>query len=190
MIAGVRPAIEITDPIINYKIMKIYEKLASAINDQINFELTSAYLYLSLSNFWKEKGRTGVANWFRIQSKEEIAHAEIFMNYVHDRDGIVRLAPIEQVKQEWSSLQEAFADTLAHEQTVTKRIYALYDVAEAEKDYATRQMLNWYIAEQVEEEASVQEILDNLTLVGEDGTGILQIDRELGARTYTAPQPK
>ena len=142
--------------------MKIYEKLASAINDQINFEFTSAYLYLSLSNFWREKGRTGVANWFRIQPREG----------------------------EWASLEEAFADTLAHEQEVTKRIYALYDLAEAEKDYATRQMLNWYIAEQVEEEASVQEILDNLSLVGQDGTGILQIDRELGARTFTAPQPR
>lgn len=170
--------------------MKIYEKLAVAINDQINAELTSAYLYLSLSNFWREKGRTGVANWFLIQSKEEVAHAEIFMNYVHDRDGIVRLAPIGEVKQEWTSLQEAFADTLTHERKVTKRIYDLYELAETEKDYATRQMLNWYIAEQVEEEASVQEILDNLMLVGEDGTGILQIDRELGARTYTAPKLK
>ena len=170
--------------------MKIYEKLASAINDQINFEFTSAYLYLSLSNFWREKGRTGVANWFRIQAREEVAHAEIFMNYVHDRDGVVRLGAIEQVKQEWSSLEEAFADTLAHEQEVTKRIYALYDLAEAEKDYATRQMLNWYIAEQVEEEANVQEIIDNLNLVGQDGTGILQIDRELGARTFVAPAVK
>lgn len=162
--------------------MKISEKLASAINDQINAEFYSAYLYLSLSNFWEEKGRKGVANWFRKQAQEEIDHAKLFMEYVHDRDGRVRLEPIAQVKQEWSSLLESFTDTLAHERLVTKRIYDLYELAEAEKDYATRQKLNWYIAEQVEEEASVQEIIDNLNLVGEDGTGIFQIDRELGQR--------
>lgn len=165
--------------------MKISEKLAAAINDQINAEFYSAYLYLSLSNFWEEKGRKGVANWFRMQALEEVDHAKKFMSYVHDRDEKVRLEPIQAVKQEWSSLLESFTDTLAHERLVTKRIYDLYEMAEAEKDYATRQMLNWYIAEQVEEEASVQEIIDNLKLVGEDGTGIYQIDRELGDRTYT-----
>lgn len=168
--------------------MKISEKLATAINDQINFEFVSSYLYLALANFWEEKGRKGVANWFRIQAKEEVAHAEILINYVHDRDGIVKLHAIDQPKQEWSSLLESFQDTLAHERIVTKRIYDLYELAEAEKDYATRQKLNWYIAEQVEEESSVQEIIDNLELVGEDGTGIYQIDQELGKRSYTAPQ--
>ncbi len=88
-------------------------------------------------------------------------------------------SPWARVKQSWESLAETFADTLAHEQEVTRRIHALYALAEEEKDYATRQMLNWYIAEQVEEEANVQEIIDNLNLVGQDGTGILQIDREL-----------
>ena len=166
--------------------MKICDKLASAINDQINFEFTSAYLYLSLSNFWKEKGLNGIANWFGVQVKEEIAHAEIFINYVHDRDGVVNLSPINLVKTEWGSLVEAF--TLEHERKVTERIYALYALAEEEKDYASRQMLNWYIAEQVEEEANVMGILDSLRLVGEDGTGLLQIDRELAQRTYVAPQ--
>lgn len=167
--------------------MKIEEKLAKAINDQINFEFLSGYLYLAMSNFWREKGRNGVANWFRVQSQEELAHAEIFMNYLHDRDGVVRLDPIAQVKQEWGSLNEVFADSLAHERIVTKRIHDLYALAEEEKDYATRQMLNWYIAEQVEEEATLQSIIDNLELVGTDGTGILQIDRELATRTFVAP---
>lgn len=168
--------------------MKIEQKLASAINDQINFEYQSGYLYVALANYWEEIGRKGIANWFRIQAKEEQAHAEIFTNYVHDRDGIVKLEPIAEPKQSWGTLREAFADTLEHERIVTKRIYALYELAEAEKDFATRQMLNWYIAEQVEEEANVQEILDNLDLIGEDGTGIFQLDRELGQRTYTAPK--
>ncbi len=168
--------------------MKIDEKLAAAINDQINFEFHSGYLYLAMSNFWREKGRNGVANWFRVQAQEERAHAEIFMNYLHDRDGVVRLEPIAQVKQSWESLAETFADSLTHERKVTQRIYNLYALAEEEKDYATRQMLNWYIAEQVEEESTLQDILDNLELVGTDGTGILQIDRELATRTYTAPK--
>lgn len=168
--------------------MKIETKLASAINDQINFEFLSAYLYTALANYWDEVGRKGVANWFNIQAQEERAHARIFMDYIHARNGVVKLEAIPAPKQSWNSLAEAFADTLAHEQEVTKRIHALYALAEEEKDYATRQMLNWYIAEQVEEEDNVQQILDNLELVGEDGTGILQIDRELGTRTYTEPK--
>ena len=167
--------------------MNIEKKLAAAICDQINAEFWSAYLYLSMSIYWEEQGRKGVANWFKVQFQEEQAHAEHFMNYIHDRNGIVRLEPIAAVKTEWSSLAETFADTLAHEQLVTKKIHALYEMAEAEKDYATRQMLNWYIAEQVEEESNVQDIIDNLNLIGEDGTGIYQIDRELGTRTYVAP---
>ncbi len=167
--------------------MNIEKKLAEAINDQINAELWSAYLYLSMSLYWRGQGRQGVANWFKVQAREEFAHAEIFMDYLHNRNGEVCLAPITEVKTSWSSLGETFADTLAHEQSVTQRIHNLYALAEEEKDYASRQMLNWYIAEQVEEEANVQEIIDNLNLVGESGVGILQIDRELGARTYTAP---
>lgn len=170
--------------------MNIEKKIAEAINDQINAEFWSAYLYLSMSVFFKEQGRTGISNWFKVQFQEEQAHAEIFINYLHDRNGEVRLRPIEAVKQTWDSVAEAFADTLAHEQKVTKLIHELYSMAEEEKDYATRQMLNWYIAEQVEEEANVQEIIDNLNLVGNDGVGILQIDRELGSRTYVAPSVK
>lgn len=168
--------------------MTINEKLAKAINDQINAEFWSAYLYLSMASYWEEQGRKGIANWYRVQFKEEQAHAEQFISYLHARGGQVRLEPIAAVKQEWSSIEESFSDTLAHEQEVTKRINALYELAESEKDYATRQMLGWYIAEQVEEEENVRDILDNLNLVNGDGTGILQIDRELGSRTYTAPK--
>ncbi len=170
--------------------MNIGKKLAEAINEQINAEFWSAYFYLAMANYWEEQGRKGVANWYKVQFREEQAHAEIFIDYLHNRNGQVRLKPIGEVKESWESLAETFADTLAHEQEVTRRIHALYALAEEEKDYATRQMLNWYIAEQVEEEANVQEIIDNLNLVGQDGTGILQIDRELGARTFVAPAVK
>lgn len=170
--------------------MNIGKKLAEAINEQINAEFWSAYFYLAMANYWEEQGRKGVANWYKVQFREEQAHAEIFIDYLHNRNGQVCLKPISDVKQSWESLAETFADTLTHEQEVTRRIHALYALAEEEKDYATRQMLNWYIAEQVEEEANVQEIIDNLNLVGQDGTGILQIDRELGARTFVAPAVK
>lgn len=167
--------------------MKIEAKVASAINDQINAEYWSAYLYLSMSIYWQEQGLSGIANWFKVQFQEEQAHAEIFINYLHNRSGQVRLKPITDVKTEWSDVAEAFADTQAHEQEVTKLIHNLYALAEAEKDYATREMLNWYIAEQVEEEANVQGIIDKLNLIGNNGVGLLQLDTELGSRTYTAP---
>lgn len=167
--------------------MNIQKRIADAINEQINAELWSSYFYLSMAIYWREQGRQGIANWFEIQAKEEVAHAQIFIKYVHDRNGIVRLQPITDVKQEWSTVLESFADTLVHEQKVTSLIHNLYTLAEEEKDYATRQMLGWYIAEQVEEEANVQEIIDNLNLIGDSGVGLLQIDRELAARTFTAP---
>lgn len=167
--------------------MKIEAKVAEAINEQINAEFWSAYLYLAMSAYWEHKGRTGVAKWFYIQFKEEQVHAELLLRYLLDRDGEVKLAPIAKVKQDWGSLAETFNDTLAHEQTMTKNIYALYTLAEEEKDYATREMLNKLIVEQVEEEHIVSDIIDNLNLVGNDGTGILQIDRELGSRKYQAP---
>ena len=167
--------------------MKIENKIADAINAQINAEFWSSYLYLSMSCYWDKQGRTGVANWFYIQFKEEQAHAECLIRYILDRDGEVKLAPIAAVKQEWSSLAECFADTLQHEQTMTQRIYDLYALAEENKDYATREKLNKLIAEQVEEEHVVIDIIDNLNLVGNDGTGILQIDRDLASRKYQAP---
>ena len=165
----------------------ISQKINDAINAQINWEFWSGYLYLSMANHFEAAGRKGVANWFRIQFKEEFAHAQIFINYLNARGGKVTLSPIAEVPQEWESPLEAFAKTLDHERHVTKLIHNLYALAEAEQDFATRQMLNLFIAEQVEEEENAQDIIDNFTLVGNDGTGIYQIDSELGKRTYTAP---
>ncbi len=163
--------------------MKIDQRIADAINEQINAEYNSAYLYLAMACYWEKVGRTGVAHWFFTQSKEEEVHAEIFIRYLLDRDGEVNLQPIKVSKQSWESLEQTFAETLVHEQGMTARIYRLYALAEENKDYATRQMLNQLIAEQVEEEHTVRDIIDNLNLVGNDGTGILQIDRELGSRS-------
>lgn len=165
----------------------ISKKIEEAFNAQINAEFWSGYLYLALSSHFEEMGRKGTANWFRIQFQEEQAHALALMDYVHARGGKVLLLPINEVKCEWKTMLEAFSFTLGHERKVTAMIHSLYALAEEEKDYASRQVLNSFIAEQVEEEENVQDIIDNLTLVGDNGTGLYQIDQELASRTYTAP---
>ena len=163
------------------------KSINDAINAQINREFWSGYLYLSMANHFEAEGYNGIANWFRVQFKEEFAHAQIFINYVNNRGGRVLLAPIAGVPSEWESPLAACGATLKHEETVTNCINDLYYLAEQEKDYATRQMLNWFVAEQVEEEDTVRTLIDNLKLIGEDGTGLYQFDKNLAARTYVAP---
>lgn len=163
------------------------KKIEDALNEQINAEMWSAYLYLSMSLDFARKGRSGIANWFRIQFQEEQAHALALMDYLHARGGRAVLKPIAGVPEEWNSPRDAFNDTLAHERKVTALIHNLYDLAEQEKDFATRQKLNTFVAEQVEEEETVTQILDDITLIGNDGTGLFQLDRELGQRTFAAP---
>ena len=166
----------------------ISSKVEATLNKQINAEFWSAYLYLSMSCHFEAEGFNGIANWFRIQYQEEQAHALGLLDYLHARDGRVELQPISEVPTSWPSVKQAFVDTLDHEQRVTASINELYATAEQEKDYATRQKLNWYVAEQVEEEENVRHLIDSLNLIGEDGTGLFQFDRELASRTYTPPQ--
>lgn len=163
------------------------EKMQNALNEQINAELWSAYLYLSMAMQFENSGRPGVANWFKIQFKEEQAHAEIFMNYVNQRGGRVILKQIDSVATEWASPLDAFKDTLEHERKVTALINNLYAIAESEHDYATRDRLTWFISEQVEEEDTARQLIDKFTLIGNDGMGLYTLDQELAARTYTAP---
>ena len=167
----------------------INKKINDAINAQINAEFWSGYLYLSMANNFEAKGLKGIANWFTIQYKEELAHALIFINYLNSRGGRVLLAPIEAVPTEWDTPLDAFKATLEHEQKVTGLINNLYSLAEKENDFATRQMLNWFVAEQVEEEDTARTMIDNFTLIGNNGYGIYQLDTELGSRTYTEPSP-
>ena len=158
------------------------KKLENAINKQINAELWSAYLYLSMSNHYTHEGLSGVANWFTLQFHEEQEHAMKFMEYMAARGSKVELQPIEKVDTSWSTLKEAFEETLAHEKVVTGLINDLVTLAREEKDYATENMLQWFISEQVEEEESVQEILDALNLIGDKGHAIYMFDKELGKR--------
>ena len=165
-------------------------KIQDAINAQINAELWSAYLYLSMGMYCEDKGMPGIANWFRVQFKEEQDHAEIFMNYVNRRGGRVILKPIAEVPVDgWETMADLFRDTLAHEQKVTAMINDLYALAEAERDYATRDMLNWFVSEQVEEEDNAQTLINKFSLIGNDGPGLYNLDCELAARTYTQASP-
>ena len=166
----------------------LQKKIEESLNAQINAELWSAYLYLSMSLHFEQEGRKGIANWFKIQFQEEQAHALALMDYMNARDAKVVLKPIAEVPSTWDSPLAAFEATLEHEKKVTESINNLYALAMEEKDFATREKLTTFVAEQVEEEESVRQIIDDLTLVGDDGTGLLQIDRELGSRVYTAPQ--
>ncbi|MBD5196300.1 MAG: ferritin [Muribaculaceae bacterium] len=167
----------------------ITKKMNDALNAQINWEFWSGYLYLSVAQHFESVGLKGIANWFSIQYKEELDHALIFINYVNARGGRVTLAPIAEVPQSWESPLDAYKFTLEHEQKVTALINNLYQLAEDEKDFATRQMLNWFVAEQVEEEDTARELIDKFTLIGNDGMGIYQLDSELGSRTYTQASP-
>ena len=163
--------------------------IEDAINAQVNAELWSAYLYLSMAHNFEADGKSGIANWFKVQFKEEQAHDEIFMNYINQRGGRVWLKPIDAVETEWATPLDAFKATLEHERKVTAMINNLYALAEAEHDYATREMLNWFISEQVEEEESAQQLIDKFTLIGNDGMGIYMLDQELAARVYNVPSP-
>jgi len=165
------------------------KKIEDAINAQINAEFWSAYLYLSMSMHFANKGYAGIANWFAIQFKEEQDHATIFMNYVNSRDGKVLLAPIAAVDTEWDSPLAAFKATLAHEQKVTALINGVYTAAVEEKDYATQNMLQWFINEQVEEEETARGYIDALEKIGDNGYGLYMLDKELAARAYNTPSP-
>lgn len=163
------------------------EKMQNALNEQINAELWSAYLYLSMGMQFENAGHAGVANWFRIQFKEEQAHAEIFMNYINQRGGRVMLKAIPEVPTDWATPLDAFKATLEHEQKVTAMINNLFAMAEAEHDYATRDRLAWFVSEQVEEEDNARQLIDKFSLIGEDGMGLYMLNQELAARVYNAP---
>lgn len=165
------------------------KRMVEALNEQINAEMWSAYLYLSMSLNAAAKGHKGVANWFAIQFKEEQDHAQILINYTLSRGGEVKLAPIAEVETSWKNPLAMFKDTLEHEKKVTALITKLYEIAVEEKDYPTQNRLKWFIDEQVEEEENAQDIIDSLDKVGDDGLGLYMVDRELGSRTYSAPSP-
>ncbi|HRX76242.1 MAG: ferritin [Candidatus Cloacimonetes bacterium] len=166
----------------------ISKKLEKAINEQINKELFSEYLYISMQAWFANQNLDGMANWMDAQGKEERFHAMKFFNYIIERGGKVTLKPIEGPTTEFKTPLKAFQMAFEHEQFITKSINELMDLAIKENDHATRSFLQWYVDEQVEEEASVDKIVNQLKMVGENGHGIMMIDRDLGQRTFSAPE--
>jgi len=164
------------------------ERMLEALNKQVNAELYSAYLYLSMAAYFESINLKGFSNWMRVQAQEEVSHAMKFFDYINERGGRVKMMAIEQPPTEWNSPLDAFEATYEHETNVTRMINDLVNMAMEEKDHATYNMLQWFVAEQVEEEASADEIRQQLKLIGDDGRGIMMLDRELRQRTFTPPQ--
>ncbi len=165
----------------------IKKAVGDALNEQINAEFHSAYLYLSMSAYFLSEGLAGYANWMRIQYQEELAHATRFFDYVNERGGTVKLTPIGEVQVEFLGVVDAFERTLVHEKIVTGLIDRLMDIAIHESDHATKSFLQWFVDEQVEEEANVEQILHNLKLIKGEGQGMLMMDREMQTRVYVDP---
>ncbi len=174
---------------VNYKVIMLSQNLHNAINAQINAELWSAYLYLSMSLDAETKGYKGVANWFYIQFQEEQAHARIFMNYLNSRDAKVELLPIEAVPTSWNSVLDMFQQTLQHEKKVTSLINNLAFIANEDRDFASINRLVWFIDEQVEEEESAREMIAAFEAVENNKYGMYMLDKELAARVYNVPSP-
>jgi len=164
------------------------EKLQSALNEQINRELYSAYLYLSMNAYFKSVNLDGFVNWMQVQAQEELTHAMKFYAFINQRGGRVVLGPVEAPTVEWTDTLAVFGDTLTHEQGVTERINRLMDLALAEKDHATTIFLQWFVTEQVEEEESVGLVLEQLRRLKGDQNGLFMLDRDLAARQFTPPQ--
>ncbi|MFZ2324978.1 MAG: ferritin [Ignavibacteriaceae bacterium] len=163
----------------------ISAKMQKALNDQVNEEMFSSYLYLSMAAYFEAKNLKGFANWFRVQSQEEQTHAMKFFNFILQKGGKVSLKQIEIPKSDWKTIPEAFSDTFKHEQKITGLINKLVEVSMAEKDYATHTFLQWFVTEQVEEEANVEDLIQKLEMIGENKSGLYMIDNELGSRTFT-----
>jgi ferritin len=162
-------------------------KIEAALNSQINAELYSSYLYVSMSAYFDSQNLAGMANWMRIQAQEEVTHAVKFFDFVNERDGRVLLTQIEGPKTEWTSPLDVFEEAYAHEQKVTGLINDIVDLSLGEKDHASNAFLQWFVTEQVEEEAAAKTIVDKLKMIGDNPVALYILDGELGTRTLPAP---
>lgn len=158
------------------------KKVATLINDQINKEFYSAYLYLEMSAFFAEKSLDGLAGWFRKQAAEEQEHAMKFYDYLHDNGEKVTLKAIAAPAKKYKSVAEPIKEALKHEKFVTDSIHKIYSAARKAEDFRSEQFLDWFVAEQAEEEKNAQELVDKITLYGDAGKGLYMLDKDLGAR--------
>jgi len=168
----------------------VSEKIEKLINDQIQKEFYSAYLYLSFEAYFASRNLNGFAHWFRIQAAEERDHALILINYLNQVGGRVKLQPIDAPEWNFNSIEEVMTKQLEHERYVTSQIYIIVDQAIEERDHKTNSFLKWFVDEQAEEEDTAEQNLSKVKLVGEgDGKGILMLDAEMATRTYVVPSP-
>ena len=158
------------------------DKMQGAMNQQINAELHSAYVYLSMSAYFENQNLPGFANWMRVQAQEELDHAMRFYNFIHERLGRVLLQPIADVPTEWDSPLAVFEAAFKHEQKISGMIHDLVDLAIQEKDHPANSFLQWFVDEQVEEEASADAIVQQLKLIGSSGQALFLLDREMAQR--------
>ena len=163
----------------------ISKKMEKALNSQLNKELFSSYLYLSMATYLETNNYVGMAQWMRLQAEEEHEHSMKFFNFIQKIGGRVILEQIDKPQSDWDSAQKAFEDALAHEEFITKNINELTDLAISERDHSTKTFLQWYVDEQVEEEAAANEIVQKFNLIGESKSGLYMLDTELGTRTST-----
>jgi ferritin len=163
------------------------EAVAKVLNEQINAEYYSAYLYLAMSAYADRAGYKGVANWLHVQAQEEMAHAIHIYEYVLDRNESPTFMEVKAPPVEWDGITAVFANVLSHEQHVSELINNIASVAMKENDHATYQFISWYVNEQVEEEATADELLSKVKLMKEESTLLYNLDSELAARTFTNP---
>ena len=165
----------------------IGKKMEKALNEQVNAEMYSAYLYLSMESYFKSLNLNGFANWMRVQTQEEMFHAMKMYDYINERGGRILLKKIEGPQTEWESPIDVMKAVCKHEQKVTNLINDLMDLALSEKDHAANSFLQWFVNEQVEEEASADEIVKQLQLMENAPGGLYMMDKELGQRVFTPP---
>jgi len=163
------------------------KKILKTLNDQINAEMFSSYLYLSMESYFQSISLKGFAAWMRVQAQEEMMHAMKFYDFVNERGGKVTLEAIAKPETTWATPLAAFEAVLKHEEHVTSLINNLVDLAISEKDHASNNFLQWFVAEQVEEEASASEVVEKLKLIQDNPSGLFMVDAELGKRVFTMP---
>lgn len=163
------------------------ETVAGLLNEQVNKEFYSAYLYLSFANFYEEEGLKGFANWYRVQAQEERDHAMLMMQYLQNNDCKVELGAIDKPDVSLNEKMDPLKEGYAHEQYVTALINNIYDAAYQEKDFRTMQFLDWFVKEQGEEETNASDLIKKMELFGNDARSLYMMDSELGGRVYAAP---
>ena len=163
------------------------KRVENALNSQLNKELFSAYLYMSMAAYFESTNLAGMANWMSVQAQEEMTHAMKFYSFINERNGRVLLWQVNEPPQSWNSPLEAFEAALGHEEYITRSIYDLVDIAQEERDHGTRVFLNWFITEQAEEEANVTKVVEQLKLIKDHPGGLFMMDKELGSRVFVPP---